>query len=57
MSLSDRKLAASIKKMYPDLTKTQINNYVKATKKKPSISITVAVAGKTPKKPIKRKKA
>ena len=49
MSLSDRKMAASIKKMYPSLNKTQINSYITATKKKPSISITVAVAGKAPK--------
>jgi len=57
MSLSDRKMAASLKKMYPSLTKKQIDSYIKSTKKAPSISITVAVAGKTPKKPSKRKKA
>ena len=57
MSLSDRKMAASLKKMYPSLTKKQIDSYIKSTKKAPSISITVAVAGKTPKKPSKKKKA
>jgi hypothetical protein len=56
MSLSDKKMAASIKKMYPSLNKTQINSYITATKKKPSISITVAVAGKAPKNPLKKKK-
>jgi hypothetical protein len=56
MSLSDRKMAASIKKMYPSLTKTQINSYIKATKKKPTVSVSISIAGKTPKTPPKKKK-
>ena len=56
MSLSDRKMAASIKKMYPSLTKAQINSYIKATKKKPTVSVSISIAGKTPKTPPKKKK-
>jgi hypothetical protein len=43
--------------MYPSLTKTQINSYIKATKKKPTVSVSISIAGKTPTKKVKRKKA